>query len=149
MEPLTPEPPVGPRAEIDEATIRALVDAFYAKVRRDPQLGPVFERAIGDGWEPHLATMYRFWSAVMLRTGAYKGNPLAVHQRVEGMAPELFARWLALFDETARDVCDEPLAEAFSAKARNIAESLRLGLFYRPGADGLRVLARPPERNAG
>lgn len=39
---------VGP-APLDEQTIKALVDSFYAKVRRDPQLGPVFDRAIGNG----------------------------------------------------------------------------------------------------
>lgn len=123
---------------VDETTIRTLVDRFYAKVRRDPELGPIFERAIGDEWDAHLAIMYRFWSSVMLRTGAYKGNPLATHREVQGMAPELFARWLALFGETAREVCAEEIAESFEAKARNIAESLKLGLFYRPG--DLRVL---------
>ena len=33
--------------------IRSLVDTFYARVRRDPLLGPVFDRAIED-WGAHL-----------------------------------------------------------------------------------------------
>jgi hemoglobin len=52
-------------------------------VRRDPLLGPVFDRAIGaDSWPAHRDKMYGFWSSVMLTTGRYKGNPLAVHAMV-------------------------------------------------------------------
>lgn len=132
-------------AVADEDAIRTLVDRFYAKVRRDPRLGPVFDRAIGDEWDAHLAIMYRFWSSVMLRTGSYKGNPLAVHRSVDGIAPELFERWLELFDATAREVCRDELAQAFMMRARNIAESLKLGLFYRPGGDVLRAVPAPAE----
>ena len=120
------------RTTLDEATIKSLVDAFYAKVRLDPELGPVFEQAIGDRWGGHMPTMYRFWSGVMLGTGTYKGNPMAMHSRIQGITPELFERWLALFDATAGEVCAPPLARAFSARAHRIAESLELGLFYRP-----------------
>ena len=31
---------------LSEDAIRHLVDSFYAKVRADPELGPIFERAI-------------------------------------------------------------------------------------------------------
>ena len=122
---------------LDETGLSRVVDAFYARVRADAELGPVFNDAVHD-WPEHLDKLSAFWSSVMLRTGAYKGNPLATHREVQGMAPELFARWLALFGETAREVCAEEIAESFEAKARNIAESLKLGLFYRPG--DLRVL---------
>jgi hemoglobin len=116
---------------LSEDDIGRLVDAFYAKVRVDPKLGPVFNRAIGD-WGPHLATMRNFWSSVMLTSGRYKGNPVAVHQRVSGIEFELFERWLALFDETCREMFDRDLAELFGDKARRIAESLKLALYYRP-----------------
>lgn len=114
-----------------EDEIARLVDAFYAKVRADAALGPVFERAIAD-WEPHLEIMRRFWSSVMLTSGRYKGNPVAVHQRVQGIDIALFDRWLQLFDETCREIFDERLAAAFNDKAARIAESLKLALFYRP-----------------
>ena len=51
--------------------------------------------------------MHDFWSSVMLTSGRYKGNPVAVHLRVEGIEPQLFDRWLALFDETCRELFDE------------------------------------------
>jgi len=116
---------------LDEDGIRRLVDTFYAKVRADAELGPVFERAISD-WEPHLATMRDFWSSVTMTTGRYKGNPVAKHVRIDGITYELFDRWLALFDETCGELFDEPVAELFRTKAVRIAESLKLGLFFRP-----------------
>jgi hemoglobin len=118
---------------IDEEAIQILVDSFYAKVRRDDRLGPIFEKAIGPDWSTHLQTMYRFWSSVMLTTGRYKGNPMAAHQKLPGIEPALFDRWLELFDETVDARFVEPLAASFKTKARRIAESLMLGLFYRPG----------------
>jgi hemoglobin len=117
---------------ITEEAIARLVDRFYAKIRTDAELGPIFARAIPGDWGPHLATMRNFWSSVMLTSGGYKGNPVAVHQRVEGIELRLFDRWLALFDQTCDELFDAPIATAFRTKARRIAESLKLTLFYRP-----------------
>lgn len=123
---------------IDEAAIEVLVDRFYAKVRRDPAIGPIFDRAIAD-WGPHLRTMYDFWSSVMLTTGRYKGNPMAKHMRIAGISPAAFAVWLRLFEETARETFAVPVAAQWIDKAHRIGESLQLGLFYRPGE----LTARP------
>jgi hypothetical protein len=41
--------------KITEAEISTLVDTFYAKVRRDPDIGPIFNAIVGD-WPHHLAT---------------------------------------------------------------------------------------------
>ncbi|WP_416400400.1 group III truncated hemoglobin [Alicycliphilus denitrificans] len=51
---------------LDAAGIAALVHGFYADVRADGQLGPLFDRAIGAHWDAHLARMVDFWSTVML-----------------------------------------------------------------------------------
>ena len=118
--------------KLSDDAIRQLVDSFYAKIRLDSELGPIFDRAIPGDWGPHLATMHDFWSAVMLTSGRYKGNPVAVHLRVEGMEPRLFGRWLELFDETCRELFDDDVADVFRVKAARIAESLKLALFYRP-----------------
>jgi hemoglobin len=123
-----------PFASIDETTIIHLIDRFYAKVRADNVLGPIFADAIAeDAWPAHLQKMYAFWSSVMLTSGRYKGNPVEVHQRVPGIEPALFANWLDLFEETAAELFTPPLAETFAVKARRIGESLRLALFFRPG----------------
>ena len=129
-----------PLTKLTETSIVRLVDAFYAKVRRDPQLGPVFDRAIrADSWPAHLDKMYGFWSAVMLTTGRYKGNPLAVHAAVPDIDEAMFERWIASFEETVGELFTEDLADILRLKARRIAKSLRLGLFYRPSAGGLAI----------
>ena len=118
--------------QISEDGIQRLVDGFYAKVRADPELAPIFNRAIPGDWGPHLATMRDFWSSVMLTSGRYKGNPVATHLRLDGMELRLFDRWLELFGETCGELFVESLADAFRVKAARIAESLKLALFYRP-----------------
>jgi len=124
---------------ITEASIRALVDRFYADIRRDPVLGPIFDKAIGDHWPEHLAKLTDFWSSVMLTSGRYKGNPMAVHAALSEIEPPMFRRWLALFAETAEELFAPAAAAAFRQKAERIAESLQLGLFYRPD----QIRARP------
>src|ERR1700749_880064 len=129
---------MGDEDRVTEASIALLIDSFYAAVRHDPVLGPVFETAIAqDKWPEHLATMRRFWSSVMLASGRYSGNPVAVHRAVQGLERPLFARWLALFEATADDLFPSDPAAAFLAKANSIATSLQLALFHR--------LDRPPE----
>jgi hemoglobin len=116
-----------------EAEIKALVHGFYAKVRNDDALGPIFNRVISD-WDPHLEKMCDFWSSVMRMSGAYRGNPMAAHLRLKMVRPEHFQRWLALFAETARELFEPEHAQAFIGRAENIGHSLQLGMFYRPAA---------------
>lgn len=127
---------------IDEAMIEKLVHAFYGKVRKDPILGPIFARAIVGDWGPHLAKMCEFWSSVMLMSGRYKGNPMVAHIRLKTVRPEHFDRWLELFAETAAEICPPNAAQAFVEKAKNIARSLQLGMFYR--ADKFPVAGQDP-----
>ncbi len=116
------------RAEtgIDEAMIDRLVRAFYARVRADATLGPIFAARIED-WEPHLQKMCAFWSSVALMSGAYHGQPMQKHLPLPIDAGH-FDRWLALFAETAREICPPKAADRFIERAQKIAESLELGL---------------------
>ena len=118
--------------DITEPAIVALVDRFYQKARRDPMIGPVFNNAVGD-WDEHLDKLCDFWSSVMLTTGRYKGNPMAVHLK-QPIEPQFFDRWLQLWCETAAELFTPPIAARFREKADRIADSLKLALFYRPGA---------------
>jgi hemoglobin len=119
-------------ADITEDMIRDLVHAFYAKAREDALLGPIFNRVIGDDWDAHLATICDFWSGVMLQSGRYGGSPMAVHMKLRELTPQHFERWLALWAETAAEVCPPDAAEIFVARANNIARSLQMGMFYKP-----------------
>jgi len=117
---------IAERTGIDEAMIESLVNAFYARVRPDPVLGPVFGARIKD-WEPHLRQMYAFWSSVALMSGRYHGTPMVKHMPLPVDAAH-FDRWLELFEETAREVCPPKAAEHFVERAKRIAASLELGV---------------------
>lgn len=123
-----------PPSVTDEAEIERLVRAFYARVRADAELGPIFERVIGGNWEPHLARMCDFWSSVMLMSGRYKGQPMLAHMRLKEVRRDHFDRWLVLFRETALEICRPDVAEAFMERAARIAESLQMGMFFNPAA---------------
>ena len=136
-------PPLG---RITEEGIALLVERFYARVRRDPELGPIFEQAVGADWDAHLATLRAFWSSVMLTTGRYRGNPMRVHHQLGLIRPEHFERWLALFGETCDELFAAEAAAAFRDKAERIAKSLRAGSL-RAGLfrqSGLAVRAAAP-----
>lgn len=110
---------------VDEVMIDRLVRHFYAAVRLDAALGPIFAARIAD-WEPHLRRMTDFWSSVMLRTGRYHGQPMPMHARLPVDASH-FDRWLDLFGASARRVCGRA-APLFIDRANRIAQSLELGI---------------------
>jgi hemoglobin len=120
------------RTGITEAMIERLVRGFYAKVRADAVLAPVFEPRIHD-WEPHLQRMCAFWSSVALMSGRYHGTPMAKHAPLPVDAAH-FDRWLSLFGTTARELCPPKAATHFIELARRIAASLELGI---AGAHGV------------
>ncbi|HEX3407901.1 MAG TPA: group III truncated hemoglobin [Caulobacteraceae bacterium] len=111
---------------IDEAMIARLVHAFYADVRADPLLAPIFA-AIVEDWAPHLEQMCAFWSSVVLMTGRYHGRPMDKHLPLPVDATH-FDRWLTLFEAAANRECPPAAAVLFVERARRIAESLELGL---------------------
>ncbi|MBN8912866.1 MAG: group III truncated hemoglobin [Rhizobiales bacterium] len=119
-------------AGITEPMIRRLVETFYAEVRRDPLLGPVFDARVED-WPEHLDKLSAFWSSVVLMTGRYKGRPMPVHIAIPEISRMHFERWLALFRATAKTVCPEPAAALFIDRAERIAESLHLGITIHRG----------------
>lgn len=116
---------------IDEAGLEQLVDAFYARVRADAELGPIFNDAIDD-WPDHLYRLTAFWSSVMLTSGRYKGQPVPAHvKHKDRITPELFDRWLALWARTTDELMEPEGAAELQAKAARIAESLKLAMFFR------------------
>ncbi len=115
---------------IDDASLGRLVDLFYARVRADPLIGPVFEDAVED-WPHHLALLTDFWSSVMLTSGRYKGQPVPAHRKHIGrIDPAMFDRWLALWAKTSSELMQPEAAAALQAKAARIAESLQLAMFF-------------------
>lgn len=121
---------------LDEAMLGRLVRGFYGKVRADALLGPIFAERIED-WEPHLVRMTEFWSSVALMTGRYHGQPVPKHAGLP-VGWGHFERWLALFAETAREVCPPAGAAHVVARAENIARSLHMAVETERGSLSLR-----------
>jgi hemoglobin len=111
---------------LDESRLTTLVDRFYDKVRIDPLLGPVFNPRVDD-WDAHKVLMTSFWATVALRSGHYRGNPLAKHQPLP-ITAEHFKRWLALWRETANEVLDAESTALMTGYAERIGYGMRVGM---------------------
>lgn len=119
---------------ISEQEISELVDTFYAKVRVDPEIGPIFNQAIDD-WPAHLALLKSFWSTVLNTTGQYKGDPMMRHLQLP-LEPAHFRRWLELFAETARETMQPAHAEVIITKSQRIAQNFLAGIAQVRGQQG-------------
>jgi hemoglobin len=128
-----------PFDQITEDALAAQVRRFYGEARHDAVLGPIFEAAIED-WEEHFAKLTDFWTSVLLGSGRYRGNPLAVHLAQPAIRPDMFARWLTLWGETAEALFVPELAAILRDRAGRIGQSLQAGMFFRP--DEALALAR-------
>jgi hemoglobin len=117
----------GTAVDITEPMIRKLVETFYAKIREDGELGPIFNSAVED-WDAHYDKLCAFWSSVVLMSGRYKGRPMPAHAALPGISDEHFVRWLVLFGETASVACPAEAAHLFIDRAKRIAESLKIGI---------------------
>lgn len=115
---------------ITEEMIAELVATFYARVRQDPLLSPVFKRV--KDWNAHLSRLRDFWSSVVLMSGRYHGQPMLAHLSLP-IDPQHFDRWLALFEQAASDVFPPAAAAHFVEKARRIADSFEIGIATQRG----------------
>jgi hemoglobin len=125
---------------IDAAYISSFVERFYAHIRDDELLGPIFAERVAD-WPAHLEQMKCFWRSVLHSSGEFTGSPMRKHVAIPGLEERHFRRWLAIFHETLRD--GELHAEATAhvgTTARTIAESLLTGIkLQRHGLTGSRI----------
>jgi hemoglobin len=115
---------------LDETVLERLVRTFYDTARRDEVIGRLFDGV--QDWEHHIEKITAFWSSVALMTGRYHGYPLGAHFPLP-LQPPHFARWLVLFEKTAREVCTEAGAELLIEKAHRIARSLEMGVAVSRG----------------
>jgi hemoglobin len=113
----------------NEADVRQLVDAFYARIQQDALLSPIFSDVAQVDWAQHLPKMYAFWNQLILGISGYAGAPFAAHVSLP-VTREHFERWLQLF----REAVDAHFAGPGAARAKNAAASiahtfaLRMGL---------------------
>lgn len=130
---------------IDEDFVSRLVEAFYARIRADDLLGPIFAARVTD-WDWHLGRMKSFWRSILHNSGEFAGNPMAKHLAIPGLEGRHFAHWLDLFYATLRELESHPAATRLvGTRARMIADSLLTGIATRErGLGGARAGADLP-----
>lgn len=116
-----------------------LVCAFYAKIRKDNLLGPIFNGHIPDEkWSEHLKTLTDFWDTKLFGSKNFKGNPSQKHINVDknlgySVEQKHFGRWLQIWFETIDELYQGQYAEAAKELSRRMATGQFMMMFrHRP-----------------
>lgn len=118
---------IPPRFPITAEQIDTVTARFYAKVRLDPVLGPIFNGHIAD-WPEHEAKIAGFWRSAILFESSYNGNPMRAHMQAGDVRSDHFDGWLALFDEVLSASLPTEAAAAWSGLVHRIGRGLRMGV---------------------
>ncbi len=116
---------------LDRATITRLVDRFYADIRADALLGPVFEPPLQGRWDAHLARMVDFWCTACKIERSFRGDVYKKHMVLPDLAPVHLARWLRLWRQHTEALCAPQQAAHLQDVAVGVARVMHLGWFGR------------------
>jgi len=100
--------------------IKIMVDTFYANVRKDDLLGPIFNDKLQNRWPEHLQKMYVFWQTILFDVRAYSGTPFPPHKQLP-VEKTHFDRWVLLFNTTIDAQFEGPITEEAKMRATNMA----------------------------
>lgn len=126
-----------PDTGLSHAAIKDLVALFYARIREDAVLGPVFTDIIGEEWSTHLEKVAAFWRYATRLDRTYDArNFMLSHTRHMRIQASLLPRWLMIFRKSARDACTEEAADHLIDIAERMAVSLEMSLARHPHAAG-------------
>jgi hemoglobin len=115
--------------------ITALVHSFYAKVRIDDMLGPIFNKHIAEEeWPAHLSKLTDFWEMKLLGGNNFQGSPTRKHIEVDQaswhtISQDHFAHWLRLWHETIDESFTGDLAERAKRQSRKMATGQFIGIW--------------------
>ncbi len=114
--------------------IHELVDTFYAQIRSDELLGPIFNGVISDRWPVHLEKMYNFWQTILLEEHTYYGSPFPPHAKLP-ISKEHFERWLQLFNENLDARFEGEKANEAKWRAEKMADMFQMKIAYYQNHD--------------
>lgn len=114
------------------ADVEKLVHQFYAKVRKDSLIGPIFNDVAQVDWEEHLPKITNFWCDLLLGEDTYRGRPFPPHIPLNLQASH-FERWLGLFVETLDENFVGLKADEAKKRAFGIARNFMANLSYIQG----------------
>lgn len=122
--------------------IAELVHSFYANVRSDEMLGPIFNKHIAENqWAAHLSKLTDFWEMKLLGGSQFRGSPSQKHIDVDKasghtISQEHFAHWLQLWLETIDESFSGPIAEKAKAQARKMATGQFISIWQNRAGNG-------------
>lgn len=105
-----------------EQEVTRLVHDFYARVRQEPRLAPIFTARV-EHWDAHLAQLVDFWSAMLRGTRRFSGAPMPKHMAMDELDRDLFDRWLQLFRQTTAESGNVPMQRLADDVATRIADT--------------------------
>ncbi|MCR6591922.1 Group 3 truncated hemoglobin ctb [Campylobacter insulaenigrae] len=117
---------------INQEGIKKLMDIFYAKVRKDKDLSPIFNTAIGtdeQSWTKHKEKIASFWMGMFLGEGGYNGSPLKAHHDLPPFPREFFDIWLKLFDESLEEIFEDEARNIILERAKMIAQRFQIIIY--------------------
>ena len=108
----------------NRADIENLVSVFYEAVKKDDDIGFIFNDIVKMNWEKHLPAMSDFWENTLFYSGGYSGNPMNLHKHLHHIRPldhKHFAQWVHLFMITVDQLFKGEKAMLAKQKAAGIA----------------------------
>ncbi|HUH25990.1 MAG TPA: group III truncated hemoglobin [Flavobacterium sp.] len=101
-----------------------LVHTFYDRVRKDEELGPIFNSIITD-WDAHLEKITDFWEQHIFGAQKYRGNPIEAHNQVDktmnyGITAHNFGTWLHYWINTLDELFVGEGVDVLKFKARKM-----------------------------
>ena len=118
---------------VNKEIVQRMVNAFYAKIIKDPLVGPFFTDRFGDDieskvWKEHLVLLGNYWSMLMLGENDYQGRPMAPHFDMHGISRKAFEQWLFLFHETVDEIYIPKIGQYFKNQSDEVARRFMLNL---------------------
>jgi hemoglobin len=120
--PPNPPPPDGATALFERLGgregVSRLVKWFYARVRFEPDLEPIFNANV-PRWSEHLEVLIDFWCTQAGGPSTYRGG-LGKHARLD-LKPEHFETWLRVWEQNCTDLLEPREAGEMIGLARALA----------------------------
>lgn len=124
--PPNPPPPPGAITLFDrlggKPGVSRLIKWFYARVRFEPLLEPVFNAHV-ERWSEHLEVLIDYWCGMAGGPTAYTGG-MGKHFRL-GLDASHFEAWLSVWEQNCRDLLQPREADEMVFLARNIADDVQ------------------------
>jgi len=115
-----------------------LVDTFYKRALRDEVIGFIFTKVAKIDVKHHMPVMYDFWETTLLKKTSYRGNPMAIHlklNRKQALSNVHFDRWLTLFNDTIDQLYMGPIADLAKTRALSIATMMQVKISREKSAN--------------